>query len=471
MTWHKGRELQMKHAKLLRKVGAAVAGGVLALSMVGCGGGGTAESTNSNSSSNDNVEGVELSSQDANASDMAGATSQSLKNLGGTLTVNDVATRPTVQKGTELSDDEASQYDDESRAFDTLPSDSLLKNDAESFYYEDALDGDEAAVYQTLKAVAQDPKNAGKPAHVKSTIDPNSDEFMQIITTALYALTYDHPEFFWTYPSWMESGPTWAYNPKGSGTTSSGKKVWDVYFKLDEPYENYEKEMNKFNDATEDFLKDIDTTKSDHEVARQIHDKLIDTVTYDDDAASRQSDDLAHTAYGALVEDSEGNAHHAVCDGYALAYEYLLQQCGINATVVAGVGGDDESSGNHAWNEVQLDGDWYETDATWDDFGGLEDSAKAQPSNPTAKYVLEALRDKSYRNKIDHYLYNVTTDTMSDFEPTDDYVYDTKDGRYGICLTFPSFHTKADDVSDYNDADKTLMKLAPDAKGTAFANK
>lgn len=462
----------MRRSDALRRIGALLVAGTLALGLTGCGGTSpTGGSGNAASYGTGDTEAAGLASQGSDASEVASATQSTLKDLGGSLSLDDIAARPTIQDGTTITDEEESQYEEESRAFETLPADSLLINDAESFYYEEELTGNEAAIYQTLKAVAQDPENAGKPAAVTSTMNPKDPKFKTVIGTAWFALTYDHPEFFWIYPSSMETGPSYYYNEKGSGTNSSGDKVWVVYFELSEPYENYEEEMGKFNDATEDFLEDIDTSKSDQEVARQIHDKLIDLVTYDTDAASSESDDLAHTAYGALVEDSSGNANHAVCDGYALAYEYLLQQCGINASVVVGVGGDDESSGSHAWNAVELDGDWYETDATWDDFGALEEAAEDQrSSNQTAKYVYEALSDDDYKAEVEHYLYNVTTKTMSDFEPTDEYVYETKDGRYALCLVGSSFHTKANDVDEYNDYDKALMELAPDAEGTAFAN-
>lgn len=446
----------MRSSSVLKRVEAIAVAGALALGLAACGQ--TTDSGTSADNGSASAASVELS--DAASTDAAEVASVTLQGLP-SRSVDDLAPTPTVQEGTELTAEEDAQYDSESRAFSTLPADSLLVNDAESFYYEDALTGDEAVVYQTLKAVAQDPQNAGSPAGVVSTIDPQSDEFMDVITTALYALTFDHPEFFWLYPTWMETGPTWSWHDNGDGT-------WNVYFELAEPYANYEEEMTKFNEAAEEFLADIDTTQSDQAIARQIHDKLIDEVTYDYAVLESDGYDLAHTAYGALVEDSEGNAHYAVCDGYSLAYEYLLQQCGINAVVVVGVGGDENSSGGHAWNEVELGGDWYETDSTWDDYGGVRDSAE-QSTDPAASYILEALNDATYFTKLEHYLYNVTTATMSDYEPTEDYFYYTSDGQYVLCLTGESFHTKADDADYLGDSYAELMTLVPDAEGTAFA--
>ncbi len=76
--------------------------------------------------------------------------------------------------------------------------------------------------------------------------------------------------------------------------------------------------------------------------------------------------DYCHTAYGSIV------LHKAVCDGYSKGFEIILEKLGIPAMVNDGMayfmnGG---GGGGHAWNLVQLDGNWYEVDTTWDDLEG-----------------------------------------------------------------------------------------------------
>ena len=65
---------------------------------------------------------------------------------------------------------------------------------------------------------------------------------------------------------------------------------------------------------------------------------------------------MTHQAEGALLKGT------AVCSGYAKAYEAMLDAAGIPNETITGYAG-----GYHAWNLVQVDGQWYHVDTTWDD--------------------------------------------------------------------------------------------------------
>ncbi|MGP1577077.1 MAG: transglutaminase domain-containing protein [Treponema sp.] len=56
----------------------------------------------------------------------------------------------------------------------------------------------------------------------------------------------------------------------------------------------------------------------------------------------------------------------AVCEGYSLAYKKLVTGIGIPAQFVSGPAAGSEG---HMWNRIQIDGQWYNMDATWDDYG------------------------------------------------------------------------------------------------------
>lgn len=96
---------------------------------------------------------------------------------------------------------------------------------------------------------------------------------------------------------------------------------------------------------------------SDYEIAKALHDYLALNCEYDMRYYSGGMPSISYTAYGALVN------RMAVCQGYALAYQELLAQCGIESEYVSGWG----NGGRHGWNIIQIDGEWYHVDVTWDD--------------------------------------------------------------------------------------------------------
>ncbi len=90
----------------------------------------------------------------------------------------------------------------------------------------------------------------------------------------------------------------------------------------------------------------------------EIHDYIIDNCEY----RMTKNDYLCSSAYGALVTNA------AACEGYSKAAKLLLDRAGIENTVLCGVStGVDGNSGNHMWNAVRLNGDYYYLDCTWDD--------------------------------------------------------------------------------------------------------
>jgi len=86
---------------------------------------------------------------------------------------------------------------------------------------------------------------------------------------------------------------------------------------------------------------------NDHKKLKAIHDYIVSNVAYDK-TKSRFS------AYYALIEQ------RAVCQGYALLAYKMLTEVGIDARIVSGI----TDGGEHSWNMVKLDGNWYHIDFT-----------------------------------------------------------------------------------------------------------
>ncbi|MGN0387107.1 MAG: InlB B-repeat-containing protein [Lachnospiraceae bacterium] len=105
-----------------------------------------------------------------------------------------------------------------------------------------------------------------------------------------------------------------------------------------------------FNRAVTRAMEKIsDSSLTDMQKAIILHDYLAIQVEYDNTTSN------CYSAFGALAEGK------AVCQGYALAYKYLLNKAGIDCYMVT------SESLNHAWNLVEINGNYYHVDVTWDD--------------------------------------------------------------------------------------------------------
>ncbi len=96
---------------------------------------------------------------------------------------------------------------------------------------------------------------------------------------------------------------------------------------------------------------------TDYEKVLFVHDYLVEHTEYDTAGARSDKHDLWNTAYGCLIR---GNA---VCQGYAEAFQMIMEKLGIPCGVCSGVAKYE----SHAWNYVCIDGVYYWIDVTWDD--------------------------------------------------------------------------------------------------------
>ena len=103
--------------------------------------------------------------------------------------------------------------------------------------------------------------------------------------------------------------------------------------------------------AAAEALADMWSLPTQAEKAKYAHDYLTHHIAYTFDSPYNQN------AYSALVNGQ------TVCAGYSHAFQYLMQKMGIPCSYVLGYA----QGGYHSWNLVQLDGEHYMMDVTWDD--------------------------------------------------------------------------------------------------------
>ena len=108
----------------------------------------------------------------------------------------------------------------------------------------------------------------------------------------------------------------------------------------------------------------ITSNSSDYDKALAAYRYLTDNYTYDYYMMNQSGNDLVHMFDSVLYPDEINymlTYHKGVCFEYALTYQALCYVLGLDCYIVSG-----DAGGPHAWNIVQVDGQWYQADATWD---------------------------------------------------------------------------------------------------------
>ncbi len=176
----------------------------------------------------------------------------------------------------------------------------------------------------------------------------------QTIIRVYRSVLLDRPEYFWLRDSYRLECR--------KGLLRAEKTLFPVFAVPSEKIAVYQTRLNA---VCSKLLHQAEQRETDYEKLLFLHDAIVKTVSYDTvaytDIDTDQPSELtleSTTMYGALVNG------RALCGGYAKALQYLAESAGIRCTVVSGHKKDGEA---HAWNLVQLDGDYYYVDVTWDD--------------------------------------------------------------------------------------------------------
>lgn len=176
---------------------------------------------------------------------------------------------------------------------------------------------------------------------------------MDTVKEAMFKIRHDHPDLFW-----LDSYVL---------TESNGSAKLELSPMNGYSSEELEKMHRELISAADSLIADMPSGLDDYGKILYVHDKLVLSTDYDKVGALSSKNGLWGTAYGCLVQ---GNA---VCQGYAEAFQYIMNQLGIECGVCTG----ESVNGSHAWNYVNLNGKYYWLDVTWDDpdFGGETDSS------------------------------------------------------------------------------------------------
>lgn len=175
---------------------------------------------------------------------------------------------------------------------------------------------------------------------------------------AINALNFDNPELFYLDVSKLYL------------LTKISTKLWVTTYEVEIGASEDKNYLNDTFDSIDEVNYAISMVENEKEIIKAglsgdvenqvkgVHDYLIEKFEYDDTI----SKDNIYNIYGALIN------RVTVCEGYARSFKYIMDDLGIPCIIVCGnaVNSKGENE-NHAWNYVNLNGEWYAMDITWDD--------------------------------------------------------------------------------------------------------
>ncbi|MEI6131414.1 MAG: transglutaminase domain-containing protein [Bacillota bacterium] len=177
----------------------------------------------------------------------------------------------------------------------------------------------------------------------ETTYDFSENLSVDSLKKIVSAIQDDKPEFFWleTY--------IWS-------TTDEKLTSIEFSYNCSSITQKQSKQAN-IDSYISEFLSGINSNMNAYEKVKYTHDYLIKNTDYLIDAQDSQN------ICSVFINGK------TVCAGYAKSTQYLLKKLGIRCAYVSG---EAIGRGSHAWNMIELDGDYYYLDVTWDDpaFGG-----------------------------------------------------------------------------------------------------
>lgn len=157
------------------------------------------------------------------------------------------------------------------------------------------------------------------------------------------SILYENPELFYVDSHVVDVS---ILNP--TGTLISIRPTY-LYSKEELPEK--QAELNKAVDA---IISSVGSDWSDVEKCRFVHDMIALNCKFYENKDSA-TDYSVFTAYGALVNGE------AYCEGYTLAYNYIMRKLGYTSYFIQ------SPTVNHAWSLINIDGYYYHVDIAYDD--------------------------------------------------------------------------------------------------------
>lgn len=231
-------------------------------------------------------------------------------------------------------------------------------------YFYNQLEDASKTIYKAFESSKEKMKSGTYQVELGNSLDNvlnssgGQDKLSEYYQSAIEAYTYDNPDVFYLSPNKL-------YLNIETTKTSKGN-TYNVYINSGNE-SNYLIDEFSSSSQVNSALSEINQIKDElvskktgntYEDIKMVHDYIVENTEYDTSISKPN----IYNMYGALVNKD------AVCEGYARAFKYIMDNMNIPCVLVIGQGTNSNGqTENHAWNYVCLDSGWYAIDCTWDD--------------------------------------------------------------------------------------------------------
>lgn len=246
---------------------------------------------------------------------------------------------------------------------DVIPNIDVDSEDANRFYYSQ-LDVYGKLIYDKLYENKDKLRTGTYTADFGTAFDEllheenGSETLNNSFQLAINALTFDNPDLFYidvTKVYLLTEITTRAFSKTykvSIGGNNGESYLSDNFY----PSDNAKYSIGiveQYKNSIVEECKNLSTV----EKIRYVNNYLIDNTDYDILAGNN-----VYNIYGTLVEKK------AVCEGYARACKYILDELEIPCIIACGIAKNSQNvTESHAWNYVKIDENWYALDITWND--------------------------------------------------------------------------------------------------------
>lgn len=201
------------------------------------------------------------------------------------------------------------------------------------------------AIYQACETVHKSTKSYS-----------NSTDYIEI-NTSDYGLTLDQAVSVWKIFYIENPKYYWMANMVGYSDSAICIYIDSLYYSY-----SVRKQCNADIEAmiTECSVAVL-AANSEYDKVLAIHDYINGKIEYAyDRSGAPETSQWAHNIIGVASKDK------GVCESYAKTFLFLCRVYGIDCIIITGFSNGE----GHAWNAVEIDGNWYYADLTWNDGAG-----------------------------------------------------------------------------------------------------